>query len=190
MAGRKHRRRGRLACRTRRRAARRRARAIYFQRARRRRTSLVLFLADGAQARVLGASRQWPAPAPGEPFRYGGCVRPRGRCAGGRPARRGGRYARRRLRHLVGLNSLDFLVEGDGFDLIEINPRPGATLDIFDRDGLLFRLTCDACRGGPTWISARIRGRPPPRRSSMRAPEIRDAGLSTGRNGRRTGNGR
>ncbi len=33
---------------------------------------------------------------------------------------------------LVGLNSIDLLVAADAFHIIEINPRPGATLDIFD----------------------------------------------------------
>jgi predicted ATP-grasp superfamily ATP-dependent carboligase len=49
---------------------------------------------------------------------------------------------------LVGLNSVDFLVGPKGFHLLEINPRPGATLDIFeDRDGQIFAAHCDACRG-------------------------------------------
>ena len=33
---------------------------------------------------------------------------------------------------LVGLCSADFIRGADGYQLIEINPRPGATLDIFD----------------------------------------------------------
>jgi predicted ATP-grasp superfamily ATP-dependent carboligase len=33
---------------------------------------------------------------------------------------------------LKGLGSADFLVNGEDFYLLEINPRPGATLDIFD----------------------------------------------------------
>ena len=33
---------------------------------------------------------------------------------------------------LVGLNSVDFLVSDDAVWLIEINPRPGATLDVFE----------------------------------------------------------
>jgi predicted ATP-grasp superfamily ATP-dependent carboligase len=33
---------------------------------------------------------------------------------------------------LKGLGSADFLVEGEEAHLLEINPRPGATLDIFD----------------------------------------------------------
>jgi predicted ATP-grasp superfamily ATP-dependent carboligase len=49
---------------------------------------------------------------------------------------------------LSGLNSADFLV-GDGtFHLLEINPRPGATLDLFEPDGdSLFTLHVEACHG-------------------------------------------
>ena len=50
---------------------------------------------------------------------------------------------------LRGLNSADFMVRGAAFDLLEINPRPGATLDIFDLDpeAPLFDLHCRACVG-------------------------------------------
>jgi predicted ATP-grasp superfamily ATP-dependent carboligase len=49
---------------------------------------------------------------------------------------------------LRGLNSIDFLVEGTGYTLIEINPRPGATLDIFEEcGGALFRAHVESCRG-------------------------------------------
>ncbi len=49
---------------------------------------------------------------------------------------------------LVGLNSIDFLVANDAFHLLEINPRPGATLDIFvDREGGLLTAHIEACRG-------------------------------------------
>ena len=44
---------------------------------------------------------------------------------------------------LVGLNSADFLVDGERFWLLEINPRPGATLDIFETaDKSLVRAAC------------------------------------------------
>ena len=96
----------------------------------------------------LGPSRQWAAPAPGEPFRFGGSLRPAdlspgdGRQLGGA---RGSRHAA--ACGLLGLNSIDFLVEGEAFTLIEINPRPGATLDIFeDCGGALFQAHVDACR--------------------------------------------
>ncbi len=122
--------------------------AIYFQRIAPGTPASVLCLCNGVDARPLGSSRQWAAPAPGEPFRYGGCVR---------PADLSPRIERRlqdaagslavALR-LVGLNSFDFLVDGESFALIEINPRPGATLDIFeDCQGLLFKAHIDACCG-------------------------------------------
>jgi predicted ATP-grasp superfamily ATP-dependent carboligase len=49
---------------------------------------------------------------------------------------------------LVGLNSVDFLVARDDWHLIEVNPRPGATLDIFDsHEAPLFARHVAACRG-------------------------------------------
>jgi uncharacterized protein len=121
---------------------------IYFQRIAAGEPVSILLLGDGAKARVVGLSRQWAAPAPGEPFRFGGSLRP----AGLSPAleTRLWRAARAITAAcgLRGLNSIDFLVEGSEYTLIEVNPRPGATLDIFeDRDGSLFRAHLDSCRG-------------------------------------------
>jgi predicted ATP-grasp superfamily ATP-dependent carboligase len=49
---------------------------------------------------------------------------------------------------LVGLNSVDFLVAPDSWHLLEINPRPGSTMDAFEPvGGSLFALHVDACRG-------------------------------------------
>src|SRR5205823_12095896 len=36
----------------------------------------VLFVANGRSAAIIGFSRQWAAPGPETPFRYGGCVAP------------------------------------------------------------------------------------------------------------------
>ena len=107
-----------------------------------------LVLGNGSAAIVLGFSAQWPAPAPGRPFRYGGAVRPA-------PLTRELNAklvnAVQRLASavpLIGLNSFDFMVDGDAFWLLEINPRPGATLDIFEpRQHSLFGLHVAACRG-------------------------------------------
>jgi predicted ATP-grasp superfamily ATP-dependent carboligase len=91
-----------------------------------------LFVADGQGARIVGFSRQWASPTPQAPYRYGGAVRLRrfdcrqaetiGEWLSGLTQRAG----------LVGLCSADFMRGRDGYRLIEINPRPGATLDIFD----------------------------------------------------------
>ncbi|MGQ7793461.1 ATP-grasp domain-containing protein [Faunimonas sp. B44] len=109
-----------------------------------------LVLANGGAARVLGLSAQWPDPCPGAPFRYGGAVRPAPLDAGtaGSLSRAAERIAQ--ASGLVGLNSVDFLVAADAYWLIEVNPRPGATLDLFrDRDGRLFAEHVAACRGAP-----------------------------------------
>jgi predicted ATP-grasp superfamily ATP-dependent carboligase len=108
----------------------------------------VVFVADGRQARVLGLCVEWPDPTPVQPYRYGGAARPAGiaaplaealAAATGRLVARSG---------LVGLNSADFIVDGSSFALLEINPRPGATLDLFnDPAGSVFRLHIEGCRG-------------------------------------------
>jgi uncharacterized protein len=107
------------------------------------------FLADGKGATILGYSAQWSSPTPRQPYRYGGAVR---------PARLAPRMSDllsavvhriTAAMSLVGLNSMDFLVDGERFWLMEINPRPGATLDIFETaDNSLFAQHVAACTGG------------------------------------------
>ncbi len=121
----------------------------YFQRQMRGRSLSALFVADGRAARVLGFSEQWVAPAADAPFRYGGCtgpVTPPPRLA---RAIAEGCDALVVATGLVGLNSLDLLVEEERFSIIEVNPRPGATLDLFDgRGGVsLWRLHLAALQG-------------------------------------------
>jgi predicted ATP-grasp superfamily ATP-dependent carboligase len=121
---------------------------IYFQRIARGDPVSLLLLADGTNAQVLGASRQWPTPTRDEPFRFGGSLRPAGLSSGLEERLTRLAVAMVRACALRGLNSIDLLVEDEDFTLLEINPRPGATLDIFeDRDGLLFQAHLDACLG-------------------------------------------
>lgn len=108
----------------------------------------ILVLANGETAQMVGASRQWPQPAPLEPFRFGGALRP----ADLSPALEerleeiGADLAR--ACGLRGLNSIDFLIAGERPTLIEINPRPGSTLDIFETEkGSLFEAHLEACLG-------------------------------------------
>lgn len=108
----------------------------------------LLFLADGAHALALGASRQWTQPTPSEPFRYGGCLRPANLPDPLAQKLAALADALASACALRGLNSLDLLAKGDTITLIEINPRPGATLDIFeDRKGTLFLAHLEACLG-------------------------------------------
>lgn len=107
-----------------------------------------LLLANGVSAVVLGFSEQWACPTARQPFRYGGAVRPANISA--RAAERLAESARRvaAALSLKGLNSADFMVDGDDFAILEVNPRPGATLDIFEiDDGSLFALHMAACEG-------------------------------------------
>jgi predicted ATP-grasp superfamily ATP-dependent carboligase len=122
----------------------------YFQRRVRGRPVSALFLANGRDATTIGFSEQWASSGgPRSPFRFGGAVQP----AGLTPQLTAtlGDVVRRlaAATGLVGLNSADFMVRDGSFDLLEVNPRPGATLDIFDLDpeAPLFALHCAACRG-------------------------------------------
>jgi uncharacterized protein len=122
--------------------------AIYYQRRVSGAPISACFLADGERAHIVGFSAQWSSPTPHQPYRYGGAVRP----AALAPATADKLIAAvQRIvgaTSLVGLNSADFLVEGERFWLLEINPRPGATLDIFETgETSLFAHHVAACSG-------------------------------------------
>jgi predicted ATP-grasp superfamily ATP-dependent carboligase len=127
--------------------ARRRRAAIYFQEMVAGRPISVLFVADGERACVLGFSEQWTAPIASQPFRYGGAIRPATLPQDLKDRMILAVEQAATAFVLQGLGSADFLVDDAGTQplLLEINPRPGATLDIFDTDTLpLFRLHLDA----------------------------------------------
>jgi predicted ATP-grasp superfamily ATP-dependent carboligase len=112
----------------------------------------LLFLADGRRVVPVGFSRQWVAPAPRQPFRYGGAVGPLPvpRMREGVAASMIAAVSRIAAEvGLVGLNSADFLAGSGGWCLLEINPRPGATLDLFDRSPMpgMLGLHMAACAG-------------------------------------------
>jgi predicted ATP-grasp superfamily ATP-dependent carboligase len=108
---------------------------VYYQRWIEGRPVSALFVASPERGCVtLGFSDQWTAPCHAYPYRYGGAARPASideemmadmAAAVRKTAREFG---------LAGLGSADFIVNGAAWSLIEINPRPGATLDIFDCD--------------------------------------------------------
>lgn len=93
----------------------------------------VAFLADGHDAQLVAVTRQWVSPGRRAPWRYGGAIEPGSLPAGLAAA------VEAALRRLVpafgltGLASADLLVAGERWWLLEINPRPGATLDVLDR---------------------------------------------------------
>src|ERR1700729_1098690 len=117
----------------------------------------VLFLASEKTTEIIGLSMQWTAPTPALRFRYGGAAGP----VDIDPA-----HAEEIARSvaaiaseldLVGLNSADFMVSTDTVWLIEINPRPGATLDVFEsNEVLLFARHIAACEGRLAPASSRL----------------------------------
>ena len=122
---------------------------VYFQRRIAGRPVSVLFVANGVSARMLGFSEQWTAPRRGAKWRYGGAAQP-AELTETLPAELG------RITESVaasfklkGLGSADFLIARDKVMLLEINPRPGATLDNFDDESEpLLHLHLDAILKG------------------------------------------
>jgi predicted ATP-grasp superfamily ATP-dependent carboligase len=108
---------------------------VYFQRALSGRAVSALFVAAKDGAHIIGFSEQWPAPALREPFRFGGAARPAQISPQIGTQLTEAVYVTAREFGLIGLGSADFLVDEEGgWWLLEINPRPSATLDIFDSD--------------------------------------------------------
>jgi predicted ATP-grasp superfamily ATP-dependent carboligase len=123
----------------------------YFQRRVGGKSISALFLASGKKAEIIGLSLQWTAPTPASPFRYGGAAGPVAiDSARAEEIARSVAAIASEL-DLVGLNSADFLVSDHAVWLIEINPRPGATLDVFEsNEAPLFARHVAACEGRTT----------------------------------------
>jgi predicted ATP-grasp superfamily ATP-dependent carboligase len=126
------------------------AAGLYFQRHTNGRPVSALIAGDGDSGRLLGFSEQWPSPdGAAQPFRFGGAAQP-----AIVPPKVFAAVAEAlsplvRASGLRGLASLDLLVGDEDFVVLEINPRAGATLDIFDAagDGSLFTLHVASCDG-------------------------------------------
>jgi predicted ATP-grasp superfamily ATP-dependent carboligase len=110
----------------------------------------LLFLADGKQARVIGYNEQLLAPAAEMSYRYGGAV---SQAELSEAVRKGLLQAAQQLTaklELRGLNSLDCMVDGDRFAVLEINPRLSASFALYDSEtqgARLFEAHLRACAG-------------------------------------------
>lgn len=108
-----------------------------------------LFVADGRRARVLGYNTQWHARHAGSPFAYGGAIN-RAKLSRSQRELIGNHVcALAQAFHLRGLNSLDFVVHRGQPRVLEINPRPGATCELYEPDAPAGMLAFHAqgCRG-------------------------------------------
>lgn len=118
---------------------------FYFQQYVEGRSVSALFVGNGRDARVLGFSEQWTAPSRRSPWRYGGAVIPADLDDAMQAAMTRTVECVVAEFGLKGLGSADFILSADGPLLLEINPRPGATLDIFgNAESPLLRLHLDA----------------------------------------------
>lgn len=102
----------------------------------------VLFLANGERAHIVGFNQQWKA----HDFVYGGAIN---RAMLAQPVQVEISHQLNRLvaeTGLVGLNGMDFIAGGQSYSVLEVNPRPTATLDLYDADCGLFEWHLRACR--------------------------------------------
>lgn len=121
----------------------------YFQRVAEGRNCSALFLADGESACLIGFSEQFTVCRGDSAYWYAGAINR----VDLHPDVRGD-IARKlddlvAACRLVGLNSIDFIAAGDDYWILEVNPRPSATIDLYDDDipGGLFDRHVRACRG-------------------------------------------
>jgi uncharacterized protein len=115
----------------------------------------VLAVATKDGVHIVGISRQWTVGQGPRPFRYGGAIGPVQLPPAVDASMRNAAEAVCAALGLVGLVAFDFLLVGNAPILVEVNPRPGATLDVFDdAGGALFRAHVDACGGKPPRLPA------------------------------------
>jgi uncharacterized protein len=132
----------------------------YWQRRIEGRSVSLLFVRDALALTPIAWSEQWTAPSAEAPFRYGGAAGPIDGPSDVLP----GLARLTAALGVRGLASADFLDSGGRYWLLEINPRPGATLDVFDEDADPLLARHLAALNGATL--------PPPKSRSPRASEI------------------
>ncbi|WP_168788619.1 ATP-grasp domain-containing protein [Paraburkholderia aromaticivorans] len=136
---------------------------VYFQRSCPGRSMSALFIANGSSATVLGFNEQIIVPQRRHPFTWRGAIGP----VQLPPS------LTTQLHHaiqtivastgLVGLNSLDFLFDSERFFVLEVNPRPSATMALYDAHLLpsLLALHVRACKGEALDLPAPATHTPP-----------------------------
>lgn len=106
----------------------------YFQRFVQGKNYSVSFLANRERASIVGFNEPWSIALGDWPYCYLGAIN-----HAELPAAMAAQIQRDldaivRESGLVGLNGMDFIVNGDDYFVIEINPRPSGTLDLYDDD--------------------------------------------------------
>lgn len=110
----------------------------------------------GAEEARLALTRQWITPSAEQPFRFGGAVSmPEIDSTLHRALEDAVRNVASAFK-LVGMASFDFIVVEGTPHLLEVNPRPGASLDVLDDGrGWQFQAHIAACAGAPQPVESR-----------------------------------
>jgi predicted ATP-grasp superfamily ATP-dependent carboligase len=133
------------------------AEGTYWQRYQTGKQYSVLFLADGLQVQVVGFNSQWTTCLDGSrEFMFSGIINACDLKAEQQSQVVGWLKSLVPLFKLKGLNSLDFITDGDCSWLLEINPRPPASMQLYEAD--LFNHHVSACLGQLTNVHHKING--------------------------------
>jgi predicted ATP-grasp superfamily ATP-dependent carboligase len=125
-------------------------RRFYYQRRWPGRGVSVLFLADGRRCRVFGVSETWTTLWDARaPYRFAGAVSDANLESDIIVKLSEAAQALTAEAGLVGFNGLDALVRDQEFAVLEVNPRPGATFELYDAKFAesFFALHLRACNG-------------------------------------------
>ncbi len=122
--------------------------AVYYQKIQAGTPISCLFLADGNKALIIGFNEQWCSSTLLSPYRFGGAVSqmPLSEIAQNKLMEFIAAFTQNFA--LKGLNSCDFLLQGDDVFMLEINPRLSASVGLYQaKRGNLFASHVSACLG-------------------------------------------
>jgi predicted ATP-grasp superfamily ATP-dependent carboligase len=129
---------------------------VYWQRFQPGSSCSVLFLADGQQAQVVGFNSQWLIRlSEVQEFVFSGVANNADLPDKHKAQVAGWLKKMVPVFGLKGLNSLDFIVKDDDCYVLEINPRPSASMQLYDQDLLVRHV--QACEGAVGVISAAVK---------------------------------
>jgi predicted ATP-grasp superfamily ATP-dependent carboligase len=104
----------------------------YFQRRAKGRSMSALFIAARGDARVIGFAEQLSMATSNRPYLHTGSTGPVDLPHQVKDEITGSIEAITAETHLVGLNSIDFLLDGERFEVLEINARPSSTMTLYE----------------------------------------------------------
>lgn len=104
----------------------------YYQQHLNGRSVSLLFIANGVQVQIVGFNELWLNPCEEMPFRYGGAVSNIVLVQGVRAQLIDAAEKLTLALGLLGLNSLDAIVQDEIVYVLEVNPRLSATVDLYD----------------------------------------------------------